>query len=65
MDHTVFILAAYGVAALGLLALAAYTLLDYRAQTRALAELEARGVRRRSQAAAPPPAEGKAEGRAS
>lgn len=48
MSHAAFILAAYGVAALGILVLAGWLLLDNRAQKRALADLEARGVRRRS-----------------
>ncbi|MEP9375762.1 heme exporter protein CcmD [Aquabacter sp. CN5-332] len=49
MSHTLFIAAAYGVAALGLAALTLHLVLDNRAQRRALAELEARGVRRRSE----------------
>lgn len=48
MSHSFFILAAYGVAGLGLLVLTAMLWVDYRAQQRALAELEARGLRRRS-----------------
>ncbi|MEW6255224.1 MAG: heme exporter protein CcmD [Pseudomonadota bacterium] len=53
MSHTAFIVAAYGVAALGLLALTLMLVLDNRAQRRALADLEARGVRRRSERRAP------------
>lgn len=48
MSHDFFILAAYGVAALGLVVLTGMLWLDYRGQQRALAELEARGLRRRS-----------------
>lgn len=51
MSHGVFIAAAYGVAVLGLGALALWLVLDNLAQRRALKELEARGIRRRSDAA--------------
>lgn len=47
-SHAAFIIAAYGVAALGLATLTLCLVLDNRAQRRTLAELEARGVRRRS-----------------
>lgn len=53
MSHAAFIAAAYGVAALGLLGLTLALILDNRAQKRALADLEARGVRRRSERRAP------------
>ena len=46
--HASFILAAYGAAAIALAALVLWVWLDYRAQSRALAALEAQGVRRRS-----------------
>jgi heme exporter protein D len=46
--HAGFILAAYAVTALVVGGLILRALLDHRAQTRALAELEARGIRRRS-----------------
>jgi len=46
--HTGFVLAAYFVAALVLAALAAWVVLDHRRQRRALADLETRGVTRRS-----------------
>ena len=46
--HAFFILAAYGAAALVVLGLVARAVLDHRAQARALANLEARGARRRS-----------------
>jgi heme exporter protein D len=43
-----FIAAAYGVTALVVLALIARAVVDHRVQARRLAELEARGIRRRS-----------------
>ncbi len=46
-----FILAAYGIAVAVVLALVAWVIADYRAQRRLLADLEARGVTRRSDAA--------------
>ena len=46
--HAAFIVAAYGMAAAILIALVAWIALDHRAQQRALGELEARGVARRS-----------------
>jgi heme exporter protein D len=46
--HAGFVLAAYLAAALVMAALAAWVVLDHRTQARALAELEARGVTRRS-----------------
>lgn len=49
-NHAGFILAAYGVAVLVIAALFVWTVLDGRSQRRQLAELEARGVRRRSAA---------------
>ncbi len=48
--HTGFIVAAYAVTAATLVALVLWVALDARAQRRRLAELEARGVRRRSAA---------------
>ncbi|MEW6125122.1 MAG: heme exporter protein CcmD [Pseudomonadota bacterium] len=53
MTHAAFILTAYGVAFGGLLVLSLVLVLDNRAQRRALADLEARGVRRRSDRRAP------------
>lgn len=53
MSHGAFIFAAYGVAGVGLAVLTLVLLLDNRAQRRALADLEARGVRRRSERRAP------------
>jgi len=46
--HALFIAAAYGVTALVVLGLVARAVVDHRLQARRLAELEARGVRRRS-----------------
>jgi heme exporter protein D len=54
--HADFILAAYAVAAVVVAALVTWVIADYRAQARALAELDARGVRRRSDQAEPRPA---------
>lgn len=51
MDHFAFIAASYAVSLLGLGLLAAWLLVDNAAQKRALEELEARGVKRRSMAA--------------
>jgi heme exporter protein D len=50
MEHFTFIAASFGVSLLGLALLAAWLLIDNAAQKRALADLEARGVRRRSSA---------------
>ena len=47
-DHVGFIIAAYCVAAVVLIGLVAYVVVDGRAQRRRLAELESRGIRRRS-----------------
>jgi heme exporter protein D len=49
--HAGFILASYAAAALVLCALAAWLVLDGRRQQRLINELEARGVRRRSERA--------------
>ena len=46
--HAAFIVAAYGMAALIVIALTGWVALDYRAQKRRLAKLEADGVTRRS-----------------
>ena len=46
--HAGFILAAYGLSAAIVIALIGWVLLDGRAQRRRLADLEARGIRRRS-----------------
>jgi heme exporter protein D len=47
--HASFIVAAYAMAVLVVLALIAWVLADHAAQQRRLADLEARGVTRRSQ----------------
>lgn len=52
--YAFFIAAAYAATALILGALILRAVLDHRSQLRALAELEARGARRRSEAAAAP-----------
>ena len=46
--HAQFIVAAYVVAALVLVLLTLWVVLDHRMQKRVLADLEVRGVRRRS-----------------
>jgi heme exporter protein D len=51
--HAGFIVAAYLVTALVVLGLIVWVIADRRAQTRALADLDARGVRRRSEPAQP------------
>jgi heme exporter protein D len=48
--HAAFIIAAYLVAALAVGALIVWVIADHRAQVRLLAELEARGAKRRSEA---------------
>ena len=50
--HWAFIVWAYGLAILAVAALVAWILIDYRVQVKALADLEARGLRRRSRARA-------------
>ncbi|WP_181703430.1 heme exporter protein CcmD [Chthonobacter albigriseus] len=50
--HAGFIVVSYAAAALTVAALVVWILVDHRTQTRRLAELEARGVRRRSAAKA-------------
>ena len=46
--HIEFIVAAYGVGVVVVVALIAWVMLDYRMQRRILAELETKGVARRS-----------------
>ena len=48
MNHVAFVSAAYGVTILILSAIALWLVIDHRARKRELADLEARGVRRRS-----------------
>jgi heme exporter protein D len=52
--HAAFIIAAYAVTVLVVIGLIAWVVLDHRTQTRALADLDARGVRRRSEPPAQP-----------
>jgi heme exporter protein D len=52
--HAFFIVAAYAVTALVIVGLILRAVLDHRMQMRAIAELERRGVRRRSIGAEPP-----------
>lgn len=52
-EHGGFILASYLAALFAIGGLLIATVLDYRTQARRLADLEARGVTRRSKAAAP------------
>jgi heme exporter protein D len=47
--YATFILSAYGAAALIVIAMVAWVAIDHRRQARALADLEARGVTRRSE----------------
>jgi heme exporter protein D len=54
INHIGFIVAAYAAAIVVVGALIAWVLLDYRAQRRALADLEARGFSRRSGTASAP-----------
>ena len=46
--HSLYVAAAYGVSALVIAGLIAWVLLDSRARRREIAELEASGMRRRS-----------------
>ena len=46
--HGAFIVAAYAIAALVVIALIAWVIADYAAQRRLLADLDARGLTRRS-----------------
>jgi len=52
MTHTFFVAAAYGASALALAGLIGWILVDQRLRKRELAELEAGGVRRRSDSVA-------------
>jgi len=47
--HALYVTAAYGITAFVLLGLAAWLLVDQRGRQRELAELEAAGLRRRSE----------------
>ena len=48
MNHLLFVTAAYAISALGLGSLGLWILLDQRARQREMAEMEAAGVKRRS-----------------
>ena len=50
--HAAFILAAYAAGLVIIALMIAWIMLDYRTQRRVLADLDARGVRRRSERAA-------------
>ncbi|MPZ55851.1 MAG: heme exporter protein CcmD [Rhizobiales bacterium] len=50
-SHAAFIVAAYLITAIVVLGLTVWVIVDRRAQARALADLDARGVRRRSEPA--------------
>jgi heme exporter protein D len=52
--HALYVTAAYGITAMVLIGLIGWILIDQRARKRELAELEAAGVRRRSDKAARP-----------
>ena len=52
--HALYVTAAYGATAVVLAGLIGWVLLDLRARRRELAELEASGIRRRSDKAAKP-----------
>ncbi len=58
--HAGFIIAAYAVAVAIIAALIAWVIVDYRRQRRILADLERRGVTRRSAKIHPTPIEGTA-----
>jgi heme exporter protein D len=58
--HAAFIIAAYAVAVAIIAALIAWVAVDYRRQRRILADLERRGVTRRSANIRPTPIEGTA-----
>ncbi|MGY6709997.1 MAG: heme exporter protein CcmD [Rhizobiaceae bacterium] len=49
MTHEAYVAAAYGATFLVLAGIAVWLMLDHRGRRRELADLEARGVRRRSQ----------------
>ena len=59
--HLSFIIAAYAAAVIVIVGLCAWVFLDYRAQRRTLAELERRGLTRRSSAPRAEPAQHQAK----
>jgi heme exporter protein D len=60
-QHAAFIIAAYAVTFVAVAALALFIVEDDRKQRRALAELERKGVRRRSAPAKPTPSKPKSK----
>jgi heme exporter protein D len=58
--HAAYIVAAYGITFAVIAALIAWAVADYRRQRRILADLERRGVTRRSATIRPTPIEGTA-----
>lgn len=54
--HALYVAAAYGLSAVGILALVGWVVGDYRGRLRDLAQLEASGIRRRSAGGAGRPA---------
>jgi heme exporter protein D len=62
--HTDFIIAAYAAAVIVVVGLCAWVMLDYRVQRRNLADLERRGVTRRSTPPQPEPAQHQAKEKA-
>ena len=48
MSHVAFVSIAYAVTAVVIIAMIAWVLLDQRARSREIVDLEARGIRRRS-----------------
>jgi heme exporter protein CcmD len=62
--HTGFIIAAYAAAVIVVVGLCAWVMLDYRAQRRNLADLERRGVTRRSTPPRPEPTQQQAKEKA-
>jgi heme exporter protein D len=59
--HTGFIIAAYAAAVIVVVGLCLWVMLDYRAQRRSLADLERRGIARRSATPRPEPSEQRAK----
>ncbi len=49
MSHAEYVFAAYAISAVALVGMGAWILIDQASRRRELAELEARGVRRRSE----------------
>jgi heme exporter protein D len=62
--HTGFIIAAYAATVIVVVGLCAWVMLDYRTQRRNLADVERRGVTRRSTSARPEPTQQQAKEKA-